>query len=147
MTFGRPRRTYQDGKRTIFWHNFTTQQCAELCVESKSTVQNRRASSVVRHSHHEHTGQVRLHLDIAVCVLVFANPLGVGLAGSDTRLFIRRFTRLSLCFSKKLENLAAAIALHVAYYNLCRRHSAHRVTPAMKAGITDHVWSLEELIG
>jgi len=66
MTFRRPRRTYRDGKRTIFCHHFTTQQYAALGVESKSTVQNRRASSVDRHSHHEHAGQVRLHLEIAV---------------------------------------------------------------------------------
>lgn len=62
------------------------------------------------------------------------------------RTFIRRFTRLSLGFSKKLENLIAAVALHVGYYNLCRRHSAHRLTPAMKAGITNHVWTLPELL-
>jgi IS1 family transposase len=63
------------------------------------------------------------------------------------RHFIKRFTRLTLCFSKKLENLAAAVALHVAYYNFCRVHGSLRVTPAMAAGITDHVWELGELLG
>ncbi|MGD0388974.1 MAG: hypothetical protein ABSC42_08470 [Tepidisphaeraceae bacterium] len=62
------------------------------------------------------------------------------------RTFLRRFTRLSLGFSKKLENLAAAVALHVAHYNFCRVHSTTRITPAMAAGVTDHVWELEELL-
>jgi IS1 family transposase len=63
------------------------------------------------------------------------------------RTFIRRFTRLSLGFSKKVPNLRAAIALHVAYYNFCRRHSSLRVTPAMAAGVTDRLWSLGDLLG
>ncbi|MBI3466462.1 MAG: hypothetical protein HY000_25900 [Planctomycetes bacterium] len=62
------------------------------------------------------------------------------------RTFVRRFTRLSLGFSKKLANLIAAVALHVAHYNFCRVHSAHGRTPAMKANVTGHVWSLEELL-
>lgn len=49
-------------------------------------------------------------------------------------------------FSKKLGHLKAAIALHFAYYNLCRIHSSLRVTPAMEAGITDHAWNIQELI-
>jgi hypothetical protein len=53
---------------------------------------------------------------------------------------------LTLCFSKKLENLAAAVALHVAYYNSCRVRGSLRITPAMAAGITDHVWELDELL-
>jgi IS1 family transposase len=63
------------------------------------------------------------------------------------RTFLRRFTRLSLGFSKKLENLAAAVALHVAHYNFCRVHGALRITPAMAAGVADHVWELDELLG
>jgi hypothetical protein len=59
---------------------------------------------------------------------------------------IRRLTRLTNGFSKKLENHRAAIALHFAYYNWCRIHGSLRVTPAMEAGITDHVWGLEELL-
>jgi IS1 family transposase len=62
------------------------------------------------------------------------------------RTFMRRFTRLSLGFSKKLENLAAATALHVAFYNFCRVHGTLRTTPAMAAGVTDHVWELDELL-
>ena len=62
------------------------------------------------------------------------------------RMQIRRLTRLTNAFSKKRENLRAAIALHFAYYNFCRVHSSLRVTPAMEAGITDHVWELRELL-
>ena len=62
------------------------------------------------------------------------------------RTFMRRFTRLSLGFSKKLENLIAAVALHLAHYNFCRRHGSLRVTPAMAAGVTNRLWSLEELL-
>jgi len=61
------------------------------------------------------------------------------------RMSMRRFTRLTNAFSKKLDNLKHAVALHFMYYNFCRVHSTLRVTPAMDAGITDHVWSLEEL--
>jgi IS1 family transposase len=62
------------------------------------------------------------------------------------RMQIRRLTRLTNAFSKKWENLQAAVALHFAYYNFCRVHSSLRVTPAMEAGITEHVWSLSELL-
>jgi len=62
------------------------------------------------------------------------------------RMSMRRFTRLTNGFSKKLENLQAAIALHFAYYNFCRVHSTLRVTPAMEAGIADHVWTIAELV-
>src|SRR5207247_4599043 len=62
------------------------------------------------------------------------------------RMQIRRLTRLTNAFSKKWANLRAAIALHFAHYNFCRLHKTIRVTPAMEAGLADHVWSLEELI-
>jgi hypothetical protein len=62
------------------------------------------------------------------------------------RMHMRRFTRLTNAFSKKLENLKAAVALHFAYYNLLRIHKTLRVSPAMKARITDHVWGWEELL-
>ncbi len=62
------------------------------------------------------------------------------------RMAIRRFTRLTNAFSKKLDNHKAACALHFAYYNFCRIHKSLRVTPAMEAGITDHIWSLRELL-
>jgi transposase-like protein/IS1 family transposase len=62
------------------------------------------------------------------------------------RLQIRRLTRLTLGFTKKWENLWAALCLHFAWYNFVRVHRSLRVTPAMEAGITDHVWEICELI-
>ena len=63
------------------------------------------------------------------------------------RMSMRRFTRLTNAFSKKLENHAATVALYFMYYNFGRVHQTLRVTPAMEAGIADHVWSIEELVG
>lgn len=62
------------------------------------------------------------------------------------RMHMRRFTRLTNGFSKKIENHAHAVAIHFAYYNFCKIHGSLRVTPAMEAGISDHVWSIEELV-
>jgi IS1 family transposase len=62
------------------------------------------------------------------------------------RMQMRRFTRLTNGFSKKLEHLKAHTALHFAHYNFVRVHQSLRVTPAMAANITDHLWSLEELL-
>ncbi len=60
--------------------------------------------------------------------------------------FLRRMTRLSLGFSKKLENLVAAMCLHMAHYNFRRRHSTLRMTPAMAAGVAGELWKLDRLI-
>lgn len=62
------------------------------------------------------------------------------------RMSMRRFTRLTNAFSKKVENLQAAVALHFAHYNFVRIHSKHRVTPAMAAGVSDRLWSLGDLV-
>jgi IS1 family transposase len=62
------------------------------------------------------------------------------------RMQMRRFTRLTNAFSKKLENLKAAVALHFAHYNFVRIHSSLRVTPAMEAGVTNHLWTIAELL-
>jgi len=62
------------------------------------------------------------------------------------RMQMRRFTRLTNAFSKKLENMKAAVALHFAHYNFVRIHKTLRVTPAMQAGISSRVWMLRELI-
>ena len=62
------------------------------------------------------------------------------------RMSIRRLTRLTNAFSKKIENHAAAVAVFYMYYNFARIHQTLRVTPAMAAGVTDHVWELEEII-
>lgn len=63
------------------------------------------------------------------------------------RMQMRRFTRLTNAFSKKLENLKAALALHFFHYNFMRIHQTLRVTPAMQAGISKHIWTWAELLG
>lgn len=72
----------------------------------------------------------------------------------STRQFVKRFTRLTLAFSKKLANLEAAVAMYIAYYNWCWRsrenddsehRGKYRLTPAMQAGITDRLWKIEDL--
>jgi len=67
------------------------------------------------------------------------------------RMGMRRFTRLTNAFSRKVENLAAAVSLHFMYYNFARPHKTlanpYPRTPAMAAGITDHVWKIEEIVG
>jgi hypothetical protein len=67
-------------------------------------------------------------------------------ANLTLRMQQRRFTRLTNGFSKKARNLRAAVSLHMAWYNWCRVHETLRVTPAMAAGLTDHVWSIAELL-
>jgi len=62
------------------------------------------------------------------------------------RMSMRRFTRLTNGFSKKVENHAYAVGIHYMHYNFCRVHQTLRVTPAMEAGITDHVWTIEEMM-
>jgi len=62
------------------------------------------------------------------------------------RMQMRRFTRLTNAFSKKIDNHAHAIALHFMHYNFCRVHQTLRVTPAMEAGIANHVWTINELV-
>jgi hypothetical protein len=73
------------------------------------------------------------------------------------RMGMRRFTRLTNAFSKKVENLAHSVSIHFAYYNFCRFHESRTIrnadgtktkrTPAMAAGIADHQWSLTQLVG
>lgn len=62
------------------------------------------------------------------------------------RMQNRRFTRLTNAFSKKLDNHIHALALYFAFYNFCRFHKTLRVTPAMAAGITDRLWSLDDIV-
>ena len=59
---------------------------------------------------------------------------------------VRRFTRLTNAFSKKMRNHAAAVALHVCWHNFCRVHETLRTTPAIAVGVADHVWSVAELV-
>lgn len=62
------------------------------------------------------------------------------------RMGMRRFTRLTNAFSKKVENLAHAVSLHYMHYNFARVHSAHGMTPAQAAGVADHKWTIEEIV-
>jgi transposase-like protein/IS1 family transposase len=62
------------------------------------------------------------------------------------RMHLRRFTRLTNAFSKSLVHMKAAVSLFIAYYNFCRTHQSHRITPAMEAGLTDHIWTIHELL-
>ncbi|RJP89361.1 MAG: IS1 family transposase [Desulfobacteraceae bacterium] len=62
------------------------------------------------------------------------------------RMSMRRFTRLTNGFSKKVDNLYFAVALHFMYYNFCRIHTTLRVTPAMEAGISDRLWSVQDIL-
>jgi transposase-like protein/IS1 family transposase len=89
----------------------------------------------------------------SVPVRVYGNPnprrictSHVERSNLSIRTSMRRMTRLSLGFSKKWENLEAAYALWFAYYNFCRVHATLRVTPAMEAGVTDHIWTIAELV-
>jgi hypothetical protein len=61
-------------------------------------------------------------------------------------MHLQRFTRLTNGFGKKLVNLKASVAVFVAWYNFCHVHQTLRVTPALEAGLTDHVWTVQELL-
>ena len=93
-----------------------------------------------------------------VCILAKKTPI-LGNPDRDTictshverqnltiRLFNRRFTRLTLGFSKKLANLRHSVALFVCYWNFCWRHTTTKRTPAQAAGLTDHAWTVAELL-
>jgi hypothetical protein len=67
-------------------------------------------------------------------------------ANLTMRMSMRRFTHLTNAFSKKLENQAAMVSLYFMYYNFAEVHQTLRVTPAMEAGIADHVWAIEEIV-
>lgn len=67
-------------------------------------------------------------------------------ANLSVRTHLRRFVRLTNGHSKKLKNLKACVAIYMAWFNFCRVHSTLRVTPAMETGLTDHVWTIEELL-
>ena len=62
------------------------------------------------------------------------------------RMGMRRFTRLTNAFSKKIDNLACAVALHFMYYNFCRIHQSLRITPAMAAKVTHKLWEIEDIV-
>ncbi len=68
-------------------------------------------------------------------------------ANLSVRMHLRRLTRLTNAFSKSLDNHKAAIMLYIAFYNFCRVHQTLKATPAMAAGLTDHIWTIQELLG
>ena len=85
-----------------------------------------------------------------VCVTGQPDPSHISTSSAERqnlsmRMGMRRFTRLTNAFSKKVDNHKAAIALYFMHYNFARIHKTLRVTPAMEAGVADHVWSLEEI--
>jgi IS1 family transposase len=93
------------------------------------------------------------HVTAAQRVVIAGNPAPDLISTSlierqnlTMRMSMRRFTRLTNAFSKKVENLRAAVSLHFAHYNFVRVHRSLRVTPAMEAGVSDRLWSLEELV-
>jgi transposase-like protein/IS1 family transposase len=102
---------------------------------------------------HEHRYSPPVVVDI-ITSIIHGNPDPKRICTSTVernnltiRMQMRRFTRLTNAFSKKWENLKAALALFFAHYNFCRKHSSIRKqTPAMASGLTDHVWSIQELL-
>jgi IS1 family transposase len=98
-----------------------------------------------RYSPAEYTGAVK--------IVITGNPDPAKICTSHVerqnltmRMQIRRLTRLTNAFSRKLENHRAAVALHFGWYNFCQIHGSLKITPAMEAGIADHVWSVAELL-
>jgi hypothetical protein len=67
-------------------------------------------------------------------------------ANLTMRMHMRRFTRLTNAFSKKVENHVCSVALHAMYYNFVRIHQTLKVTPAMAAGVTDRLWEMKDLV-
>lgn len=89
----------------------------------------------------------------AIPMAVIGRPKAMSISTSHVerqnltmRMQMRRFTRLTNAYSKKLDSLKAAIALHFAWYNFVRVHQSLRITPAMASNLTDHIWTLEELL-
>ncbi len=85
-----------------------------------------------------------------ICITGHPDPAHISTSFSERqnltmRMGMRRFTRLTNAFNKKVDNHKAAVALHFMHYNFARIHKTLRVTPAMEAGVADHVWSLEEI--
>ena len=81
------------------------------------------------------------HPDMDLCSTSYVERLN-----ATTRLHMRRLTRLTLAFSKKLDNFEAAVGLHFAFYNFVKRHNTLRCTPAMAAGVATKAWSIGELV-
>ena len=107
-----------------------------------------RASAATSRNYYE---PVRVMGAIPMAVMGQPRPMAVSTSYVERqnltmRMQMRRFTRLTNAYSKKLDNLKSAIALHFAWYNFVRVHQTLRTTPAMSANLTDHLWTLEELL-
>jgi cell fate regulator YaaT (PSP1 superfamily) len=115
-------------------------------ISGTRETQARRASAEVRSSPAQCTGaktqKITGNPDLDHISTSYAER-----ANLTMRMSMRRFTRLTNAFSKKVDNHKAALALHFMHYNFARVHKTLRVTPAMEAGVADHVWSLEEIAG
>ena len=90
------------------------------------------------------TGKTRVHFLGAIVLEQLSHSAG-SIEDLTMRMSMRRFTRLTNGFSKKVDKHMHAVALHFMRYNFGRIHKTLRVTPAMEAGVSDHVWSLEEI--
>ena len=131
-------RAYLTAVESAFATNVDYSMLVKLYGEPKGKEEERRYSS----------GQCCGQIKGAVC----GNPDEKNVSTSyverqnlTMRMSMRRFTRLTNAFSKKIENHVHAVALHYMFYNFGRIHKSLRVTPAMEAGISDHVWTLEEI--
>ena len=109
---------------------------------------------IVKHYEAEPVGPGRYsppHVTSTTRNVVLGDPHGITTShverqNLNMRMSMRRFTRLTNGFSKRVENLRAAVALHFAHYNFVRIHRSLRITPAMAAGVTNRVWELGELV-
>jgi len=98
-----------------------------------------RGSFVMEFSHYE---EVPAHLQPKI----IAEAVKEGRVKAEEEDRFRRRSALTNAFSKKVENIYYAVALHFMYYNFCRIHQTLRVTPAMEAKVTDHIWNIEEIL-
>jgi IS1 family transposase len=164
--------SYLVGGRSAGWANDFMQDCSERIVGRPQITTDAHkpylraveeafgadADYAMLHKVYGHSGEPETRYRPATCIgcdmkTVSGDPDPKHVSTSfverqdlTMRMSIRRFTRLTNGFSKKIENHGHAVALHFMFYNFCRIHKTLRVTPAMEAGIADHVWTLEELI-
>jgi IS1 family transposase len=106
---------------------------------------NENQGGEIRYSPPECTGAIKKHISGKPLTKLISTS-HIERQNLTIRMNNRRFTRLTNAFSKKIENHKHSAAIHFMFYNFCRIHTALRVTPAMEAGIADHVWSLEEVV-
>ncbi len=98
-----------------------------------------------RYSSAEYTGSVKKHVEGFPQYDLISTSY-VERQNLTMRMHMRRFTRLTNAFSKKVENHMHAISLYFMFYNYCKIHKTLRITPAMASGITDHVWELTDIV-